>query len=299
MHGVRVAAIAWTVVVRLARPPGQDTRGAIHAEYHAVKNIVAFSGGKDSAAVLGWLRKAGVPFTAVFCDTSWEHPVTYRYIEEINQLLCDGKLVTVRSHHTMQSLVLQKKRVPSIRARFCTEALKVTPMVQWLQEQDDEITYYQGIRADESARRAQMKPREWSDVYDCWIERPLFYWTADQVFTFLQAEGIPVNPLYRLGAKRVGCFPCVLISHGELRQYTVTMPDVWDRIKELEWYAGRSFFHPHYIPERFMTGVDNRTGKPFPTVDDVQRYFAMTQTPEAWEKSMEPPSCMSHYNLCE
>ena len=43
-----------------------------------MKIIVTFSGGKDSLAALLWVREhITTNFTTVFCDTGWEHPLTY------------------------------------------------------------------------------------------------------------------------------------------------------------------------------------------------------------------------------
>lgn len=294
-----------------------------------MRHVAAFSGGKDSTALLLWLTEQGRAFTAVFCDTGWEHPLTYAYVEEINQRLLGGGLVTVRNERWfkppeaiplpprmiergdpewvdgrptfgggLRQLVFARGRVPSVRARFCTEELKVYPMRDYLRGLEGEITCYQGIRAEESPARAAMADREWSDTYDCWIERPLMRWTATEVFAFLEAHGVAANPLYRLGSKRVGCFPCIMTRHAELRRLTTMLPEVWDRIAELEAAAGRTFFPPDFIPERYMTGFDPKSGKKIATAADVRKYVI-----EAPEQQLdiygETPACMSVYNLCE
>ena len=77
-----------------------------------MKVIVTFSGGKDSLAALLWVREhITTNFTTVFCDTGWEHPLTYEYINRIaDKLHLD--LVTLKSHKYagMVDLARQKKR---------------------------------------------------------------------------------------------------------------------------------------------------------------------------------------------
>lgn len=274
-----------------------------------VIHVAGFSGGKDSTALLLWLRDQGIDFTACFCDTGWEHGLTYAYIEHINQTLLRGTLIrltpdewvpdgTTEKYHDMRDLVTRKGRVPSVRARFCTEYLKTNPMRAWIERQDDAVMFYQGIRAEESSARAAMAPSEWSDYYDCQVERPLFRWTAAEVFALLAKHGVAANPLYTLGAKRVGCFPCVLTRHAELKRMNTMLPEVWERIAELERLSGRSYFPPEFIPERFNTGRDPKTGLSFPTVPDVRRYL-FGAGEEQLTMFGETPACISVYNLCE
>jgi 3'-phosphoadenosine 5'-phosphosulfate sulfotransferase (PAPS reductase)/FAD synthetase len=265
-------------------------------------HVAAFSGGKDSTALLLWLREQGITHETVICDTGWEHPLTYGYIWDIAAELLGGHLTVLRSerYDGMRDLVRQKGRVPSATVRFCTQYLKVEPMTSYVRGLDDEVTVYQGIRAEESESRAAMAERQWSDDYDAWIVRPLLRWSSAEVFAFLAKHGVEPNPLYRLGAGRVGCFPCVLMNHAELRRLSETLPEVWDRIAELEVLCGRSFFYPKFIPERFHTGHDPKSGKSFPTAEDVRRYVCDADAGQLalWEKA-PPSSCLSIYNLCE
>lgn len=55
-----------------------------------MKKIISFSGGKDSTALILWAKENLEVFETVFCDTNWEHPITYKYIEYINKALLGG-----------------------------------------------------------------------------------------------------------------------------------------------------------------------------------------------------------------
>lgn len=269
--------------------------------------VVQFSGGKDSTALVLWaIEQFGNDFVPMFSDTGWEHPFTLAYVAHINQQLLGGRLVTLTSEKFpdgMVQLVVKKKRVPSAMARFCTSELKTIPSIAFVKrlmmEANDEATVYQGVRADESAKRRHDGASFWSDDYDCQIERPLFSWTAAQVFAMHAKHSIEPNPLYKMGAGRVGCFPCIQVNHPELRRLTETMPEIWDRMAELEAAAaaGRTFFPPNYIPSRFCTRRDAKTGVMIPTLDDVRKYVTNPNQPDFWDD--EPRSCMSVYNQCE
>lgn len=122
-----------------------------------MKILVSWSGGKDSqACLLLTAKKYGAAnIKAVFCDTGWEHPVTYQHVQDICASI-GVELVILRSAYTFASLAKYKKRFPSTKARFCTEELKVKPMIDYILALNDSCIIIQGIRSGESAARAAM-----------------------------------------------------------------------------------------------------------------------------------------------
>ena len=54
-----------------------------------MKIIVSFSGGKDShACLIEAANKYGADrIEAVFCDTGWEHPLTYEHVKSVCEQL--------------------------------------------------------------------------------------------------------------------------------------------------------------------------------------------------------------------
>jgi len=285
-----------------------------------LKHIVCFSGGKDSTALVLWalenLGEPGVDWTPVFCDTGWEHPITYAYVQEINRTVLNSSLVTVKSEkypNGFVQLAVERKSFPSVKRRFCTGELKVFPLHTYYESLADEITSYQGIRADESASRANMTETQWvDDAGGYWIKRPLLRWTAAQCFDIMYRNGVKPNPLYLLGSSRVGCYPCIMTGLGELKRILRATPEIRERLIELEATVNAAnpvtkerkwpstFFKAGTIPARFcsISGLNKKGEMAYiPTAEDVFKYIesrSEDQLPLLPERS-----CMSVYNLCE
>lgn len=238
-----------------------------------MKVIVSFSGGKDSlASLLGVRNNLTKDFITVFCDTGWEHPLTYKYIEEVQEQL-GLNLITVKSKkfNGMVDLTKKKSRWPSSQRRFCTSELKTIPMIDYiLDEVNDDVLIIQGIRAAESAKRAEMskqctyfkyyvqpygKDKNGKDKYHTYrrkdvlafrkkyaddLLRPVFDWSAQQVIDYILENGIQPNPLYRMGYKRVGCFPCVMASQQDIYNISVQEPERISYIAGLEQRRSRT-----------------------------------------------------------
>lgn len=101
-------------------------------ERNQMKIIVSFSGGKDSqACLIQAANKYGADkIEAVFCDTGWEHPDTYKHIQDVCQLL-GVKLTIIRNEKVgnFQDMCRRMKCFPVASRRVCTVMLKIQPMI--------------------------------------------------------------------------------------------------------------------------------------------------------------------------
>lgn len=248
---------------------------------------VGISGGKDSSAVLLWMiHKSGVPkeqILASFADTGNEHEWTYAHVEKISNEV--HPVVTLKPKLDYYQLALKKKRFPGAKARFCTQHLKIYPSedyIRSLQSEGFDVISVSGVRANESKDRSKLG--EWDVAgfnlhYKQW--RPLIRWTLDDVLAIHREFKFPLNPLYEIGAQRVGCFPCIMSRKAEIRLIALKFPERIDMIRKAEQEFQRrygrysSFFPAQVIPERFRSmDYVNKEGERIKvaTIDDVVRW---------------------------
>jgi phosphoadenosine phosphosulfate reductase len=73
-----------------------------------------------------------------------------------------------------------------------------------------------GLRAGQSAGRAQTPAAEHDDAFGVLKINPLFDWTRDAVAAFAERHRFPVNALHDRGFPSIGCAPCTrAIEPGE------------------------------------------------------------------------------------
>lgn len=222
--------------------------------------VLSFSGGKDSTATLIYLiKELGIVPIVTFQDTGNESKDTYEYIQHVSNLLKEWtgtEIITLKGEYDFFALAEKKKRAPSMKARFCTEWLKIVPFLRWIEEQPfaDNCTIITGIRAEESKARSKRKEHEPESTYGRPLWNPLIKWTVKEVFEIHKKYNVDVNPLYKKGLKRVGCFPCVNAGRIELIAIERHYPERIKEIREWEKKTGLS-----YLPRRKF---DRRTGEP-------------------------------------
>lgn len=194
--------------------------------------VLAISGGKDSAACALAMREAGLDFTMAFADTGWESPVTYEHLDYLETKL--GKIHRVKADMQMVGQIRHRKGFPSRMQRWCTRKLKIEPLRAFHDSLGDDTVNVAGIRGSESATRAAMPECEDDDKWGGWVWRPIIRWTVPMVLDIHHRHGVEVNPLYRDGHNRVGCYPCIYANKGDIRLVADNSPGRIEEIRQLE-----------------------------------------------------------------
>ncbi len=267
--------------------------------------IASVSGGKDSAAMSLYLTEIGIEHERVFMDTGFESEVTYEYLRgPLTAKL--GPITEIRASMDFMALVRKKGLFPSRVMRFCTTELKVFPIQKYLAEYVNtngcDVINTVGIRRQESQARSKMNEWEWSDNFDCEVWRPLVRWTKDDVIDIHDRHGLEMNPLYGMGAGRVGCWPCIHASKKEIALVNRVDPDriAMIDVAEIELNergAARDVALGRAVVRRSMFGYHGGDNKHVPLTVGQAVEWANSKRGE-WQPPGAGDGCMKH-GLCE
>ena len=198
---------------------------------------VSYSGGKDSDVILALTKMAGIPYRAIYKNTTIDPPGTVKHCED------NGVDVLMPKERFLD--IIARKGFPTRRARFCCEALKEYKVL------DNAV---QGIRRSESTKRAKnynaIEPiicRNYSKSEHTNVFLPILEWSDKEVADFINGEDIECHPLYYddngkfCVERRLGCIGCPLQSDNgasDFKQYPKMLRQ-WIRAGEVWWNKER------------------------------------------------------------
>ena len=261
-------------------------------EYLGDKYLLSVSGGKDSTAMILYLKEIAVrkeQMQFVFMDTGWESSETYGYLEYLESELeisidriragiqikdehaafySEIMQVMEREHSDFVAMVLNSGMFPSGFRQICTPILKVNPFIDYLEQFDEQFVSCVGIRREESSRRSTYQEYEFKESQDLWVWRPLIDWTEKDVIEIHHRHQIKPNNLYLKGSQRVGCFPCIRSNKTELSEFPTDHAQI-KVIRLLENYLSSTrgkritFFKNRSIDETLEWSQTSRGGQQF------------------------------------
>ena len=174
---------------------------------------IAFSGGKDSVALLDICHRV-LPLSVpvVFSDTDMELPDTYKVLDEIKKRYLDREFITAKA----ETSALENWRVfapPSRTIRWCCSVHKSTPALMCLKEKlrksEMKIMAFVGVRGDESYSRSFYEDSSDGAKNASQLNRmPILDWGAHELWLYIFANDLMINCAYKKGLTRVGCLMC-------------------------------------------------------------------------------------------
>jgi 3'-phosphoadenosine 5'-phosphosulfate sulfotransferase (PAPS reductase)/FAD synthetase len=220
-------------------------------------NIVSFSGGKDSTAMLLMMLEKGIPVDRVICvDTTKEFPQMYEHIKKVQAMIEPLRIEIVKidfDYWFGEHIRTKGKRkgevgygFPDFRNRWCTAlkrqffrktlaSMQYTPRKRGgVNSIPNNIVEFHGIAFDEKERTLNNKGRN--------IKYPLVEWqiTEKQALDYCYAKGLDWGGLYEK-FHRVSCWCCPLSRIGELRVLYNDFPELWAELEEMDKKSFRKF----------------------------------------------------------
>lgn len=250
--------------------------------------MITYSGGKDSQVLVALAERAGINFEVVNSHTTADAPETVYFIRdrfkelEERGIKCTIIMPTYKGKSVSMWTLIPQKLVPPTRImRYCCAVLKETTGhnrfiatgVRWAESTQRKLN--RGImeinHRDKEKRIVMMADNsEKRQLFEtCALKgkmtvNPIVDWSDEDVWDYMNAEHLPVNPLYCEGQKRVGCVGCPMAGKGGRQREFVRWPayekmyiSAFDRMVEARkqcvenggkifsdnWETGRDVFH--------------------------------------------------------
>ena len=200
---------------------------------------VSYSGGKDSDVILELARMSGIKHRAIYKNTTIDPPGTIKHCIENGVEVMKPKMTFLH--------LVQKKGLPTRRARFCCEVLKEYKVL------DKAV---QGIRRSESTARSKRYTEQEPVICRIYGSKknhvdvilPILSWNDKDVSEFIAERGIKCHPLYYdehgsfHAERRLGCIGCPLKSDAGRADYKA-YPKLFKQVVKAEMVWWQS--HPH------------------------------------------------------
>jgi len=190
-------------------PPDQVLEAVLSADGNASPCFTCSFQAEDMV-VLHFLRKRLPNVPVLFLETGYHFPQTYEYRDRIAQ---DWSLNLVNLLPT-QTVAKQESALGILYQTDptrCCQLRKVDPLLRGLEPFD---VWFTGLRREQSPTRRNLKKIELHTLPTGKSLRKvslLADWKWEQVWSYLEANGIPHLPQYDQGYLSIGCQPCTAL----------------------------------------------------------------------------------------
>lgn len=203
----------------------------IHQYNKRLLNI-SFSGGKDSIAVSNLVRRTTAKNDVVhfFANTTIEDPFNYEFIQRFKEENTSVPFLEFKNEEQNFFELSEKIGPPSRRKSWCCSIFKTGPIGSFYSGIKENLLTFYGIRRSESTSRSKynrvvQSPKLKKQI----VASPIIDWKDIDVWLYLFSVNAQINPAYRFGYSRVGCWCCPNNSTWSDILTAIYIPDKFDR----------------------------------------------------------------------
>jgi len=190
---------------------------AFFVETMGEKITFGTSMGAEDQVVTQMLMELKKEVSIFTLDTARLFPETYELIDRTNKKYGIKIDVFFPDYKEVEQMVAEKGInlfFDSVDNRhLCCQIRKLNPLKRALQGKE---AWFTGLRKSQSVTRVDMQVVEWDENSGMLKVNPLINWSEDDVWEYIEKQGIPFNPLHKKGYPSIGCQPCTrAIMEGE------------------------------------------------------------------------------------
>jgi phosphoadenosine phosphosulfate reductase len=221
-------------------------------------------GGKDSLVIYTLTKQVsehtGINLRIINTNTTIDPPGTKSYIK---QFMPDT--IILQPKETFYELV-RRKAFPSRLNRYCCQFLK--------EYAGKNYATIEGVRAVESAKR---RGRDFEECdrrknYNGKHLYPIYEWTDEDVWEFINKNNLEVAPCYKDGLKRLGCVGCPQVTKKGIRQKEFDLyPKYYQAIKKAITLGMKE--NEHWKISRYCNGDGEKAMQWWLSQQSMRDYF--------------------------
>jgi phosphoadenosine phosphosulfate reductase len=200
----KLAELAAAAARDLAGAPAQDVIAWATETFGA---RVCITSSMTDAVIIHLAASVKPGLDVIFLDTGYHFPETIGTRDAV-QAIYPVNLISVTPSRTVAEQDAELgPRLYGRNPDLCCYLRKVVPLERALDPYDAWIT---GVRRQETAARSDTRVVEWDARRAMVKVNPIAAWTQEQVDSYIEENGVLVNPLVDEGYPSIGCATCTM-----------------------------------------------------------------------------------------
>jgi phosphoadenosine phosphosulfate reductase len=174
--------------------------------------LSASFGGGEGMALLDMISKVTDKVTVLTIDTGFIFKETADFREEVMRRYKLPVEVLRPAMSIEEQVECYGEQMRTCTPNLCCQVRKIEPLQRALTRYDAWMT---GIRREQTPQRSGTQVVAWEERYGAAKIAPMPHWTETQVWDYVRAHDVLVNPLLHQGYRSIGCEPQTRPVHDD------------------------------------------------------------------------------------